>query len=60
MALWLAPFNQATAWTSALYVIPVAVLIYFGSVFLVLHVAGRKPLELARGLWSEQSKRAAD
>jgi O-antigen/teichoic acid export membrane protein len=51
MAAWLWPFHNVIAWSAALYVIPVAILIYFGSVFLVLHFTGRKPLELVRGLW---------
>lgn len=53
MAFWLVPFYEVTAWTAALYVIPIAILIFFGSVFIVLHLVGRKPIELVRGLWSE-------
>jgi hypothetical protein len=49
-----------TAWSAAFYVIPVAILVYFGTVFLFLHLTGRKPLELMRGLWNgEESKSAA-
>lgn len=55
MAAWLLPFYHATAWSAALYVIPVAILIYFGFVFLVLHLFRRKPLELMRGLWNGQA-----
>lgn len=51
MAAWLLPFYHMTAWNSALYVIPIAILIYFGVVFLFLHLAGQKPLDLMRGLW---------
>ena len=51
MAVWLAPFYHTIAWTAALYVIPVAVLIYFGSVFAILHLMGRKPLEMMRDVW---------
>ena len=59
MAAWLLPFYQVTAWNAVLYVIPVAILIYFGSVFLFLHLTGRKPLDLMRGLWGGESKSAA-
>ncbi len=41
-----------TVWSAALYVIPVAILVYFGAVFLFLHLTGRKPVDLLRGLWS--------
>jgi hypothetical protein len=41
-----------TEWSSALYVIPIAMLIYFGSVLLFLYFTGRKPLDLVRGLWT--------
>ena len=59
MAAWLVPFHQVTALGAALYVIPVAILIYFGTVFLFLRLTGRKPLDLMRGLWSgEASKKA--
>jgi O-antigen/teichoic acid export membrane protein len=51
MTAWLLPFYQTVRWTTALYVIPVAILIYFGSVFLFLHLTGRKPLDLMRGWW---------
>ena len=51
MAVWLTPFYHTTVWTAALYVIPVAALIYFGSVFAILHLMGRKPLEMMRGVW---------
>jgi O-antigen/teichoic acid export membrane protein len=50
MAVWLMLFYHVTALTAVLYVIPIAILVYFGSVFLVLHLAGRKPLDLLRGL----------
>jgi hypothetical protein len=43
------------AWSVALYVVPVAILIYFGSVFLFLHLAGREPLALLRGLWAGEA-----
>lgn len=59
MAAWLLPFHHATAWSAALYVIPVAILAYFGSVFLFLHFTGRKPLDLMRGLWSGMESRSA-
>jgi len=52
MAAWLVPFYRVTTWTTALYVIPVAMLVYFGAVLLVLHLTGRKPLDLVRGLWN--------
>lgn len=54
MAAWLWPFYSAITWGSALYVIPVAMLIYFGFVFLVLYLFGRKPLNLMRGLWDRE------
>ena len=38
MAAWLSPFYLVTAWSALFYVIPVAVLVYFGAVFLVLHL----------------------
>ena len=50
MAVWLVPFYHMTAWTAVLYVIPIAIVVYFGVVFMVLHIAGRKPLDLVRGL----------
>ena len=60
MAAWLVSFHHVSAWSAALYVIPVAILIYFGTVFLYLHLTGRKPLDLMRGLWSgKESKSAA-
>jgi O-antigen/teichoic acid export membrane protein len=52
MAAWLLPFYHMTVWSAALYVIPVAILVYFGAVFLFLHLTGRKPIDLMRGLWS--------
>jgi len=55
MTAWLLPFYHVTAWSAALYVIPVAMLVYFGFVFLVLHLFGRKPLELMRGLWDSEA-----
>ena len=51
MAAWLLPFYHVTAWSAVLYVIPVAILINFSTIFLVLHVTGRRPLDLVRGLW---------
>jgi O-antigen/teichoic acid export membrane protein len=59
MAAWLWPFHYVTAWNAAIYVIPVAIAVYFGAMFLFLHLIGRKPLELMRGLWSSGSKGAA-
>src|ERR1035437_4369636 len=60
MAGWLLPFHHVTAWSAAFYVTPVAILVYFGTVFLFLHLTGRQPLELMRGLWNgEESKSAA-
>jgi O-antigen/teichoic acid export membrane protein len=58
MAVFLAPFYHVTALGSALYIIPVAIAIYFGCVFLVLHLAGRNPLDLMRGLWSAERSSA--
>ena len=58
MTLWLWPFYGATALSAAFYIVPVAILIDFGVVLLVLYVTGRKPFVLLRGLWSEQTKRA--
>ena len=52
MTAWLWPFHHVTEWSSAFYVIPIAMVIYFGSVFLFLHFTGRKPLDLVRGLWN--------
>ncbi len=60
MAAWLLPLYHVTAWSAVFYVIPVAILIYFGTVFLFLHFAGRKPLDLLRDMWnSDGGKRAA-
>jgi O-antigen/teichoic acid export membrane protein len=56
MAAWLLPFYQVTAWSAALYVIPVAILIYFGSAFLFLHLTGRKPLEVMRQLQNDAAR----
>ncbi len=58
MAAFLAPFYHDTALGSAVYVIPAAIAIYFGCVFLVLHLAGRNPLDLIRGLWSGERNSA--
>jgi O-antigen/teichoic acid export membrane protein len=58
MAAFLAPFYRVTALTSALYVIPAAIAIYFGCVFLFLHFAGRNPFNLMRGLWSAERSSA--
>jgi O-antigen/teichoic acid export membrane protein len=54
MAAWLLPFYHVTAWSAALYVIPIAVLIFFGTVALFLHFTGRRPLDLMRGLWDRE------
>jgi O-antigen/teichoic acid export membrane protein len=59
MAAWLTPFHQVVAWSAACYVIPGAALIYFGSVFVVLQVMGRRPLALTRGLWAENRNKLA-
>jgi O-antigen/teichoic acid export membrane protein len=61
MAAWLSPFYLVTAWSALFYVIPVAVLVYFGAVFLVLHLAGRKPLDLMLSSWNggEAGRKAA-
>jgi hypothetical protein len=48
-----------TAWSTALYVIPVAMLIYFATVFLFLHLTGRKPRDLMLGLWSGEANNKA-
>lgn len=53
MTAWLVPFYHTTEWTAAIYVIPVAVLVYIGTAFLSLHVAGRRPLAMVHGLWNE-------
>jgi O-antigen/teichoic acid export membrane protein len=53
MAAWLYEFRETTAWTLALYIIPIAVAIYFGSVALVLRISGRDPLLLMRALWTK-------
>jgi len=55
MAAWLLPFYGTMAWSVALYLVPVAILIYFGSVFLFLHLTGREPLALLRGLWAGEA-----
>ena len=55
MAAWLLPFYHVTAWSAVFYVMPVAVLLYFGTVFLFLHFNGRNPLQLMRGLWGNES-----
>jgi O-antigen/teichoic acid export membrane protein len=55
MAAWLLPFYHMTAWSTALYVIPVAMLIYFATVFLFLQLTGRKPRDLMLGLWSGEA-----
>ena len=56
---WLLPFYYVMAWSAALYVFPVAILVHFGAVYLFLHFTGRKPIELLRGLWGNDNKRAA-
>jgi hypothetical protein len=53
MTAWLWQFREATAWTSALYVIPIAGAIYFGVVALVLRINGRDLLPLTRALWTK-------
>jgi len=53
MALLLSPFYHVTAWSTAAYIIPVAVLVYFGSVFLMLHFTGRKPLTWIRQMQND-------
>lgn len=58
MVLWLVPFYGVTAAHTAFYVVPIAVAIDFGVVFLVLYLTGRKPLDLVRGLWAGESRRA--
>lgn len=59
MTLWLLPFYGTTVLASAFYIVPVAILIDFAAVFLVLYASGRKPLALIRSLWGEQARRAA-
>ena len=59
MGAWLLPFYHVTAWSTALYVIPVAMLIYFATVFLFLHLTGRKPRDLMLGLWSGEANNKA-
>jgi O-antigen/teichoic acid export membrane protein len=59
MAVWLLPFHHVTAWSTALYVIPVAILIYFGAVFLFLHFTRRKPLDLLRDMWNSDGGKSA-
>jgi O-antigen/teichoic acid export membrane protein len=59
MAAWLLLFYHVTAWSAALYVIPTAILIYFGTVFLFLHLTGRKPLDLMRSLWKGEASTKA-
>ncbi len=51
MTAWLWPFHHIIAWSAVFYVIPVAILVYSGSVYFVLHLLGRKPRDLMRGLW---------
>jgi O-antigen/teichoic acid export membrane protein len=53
MAGWLLPFNHTTIWSTALYVIPIAMLINFGVIFLFLHFIGRQPLDLIRQLQND-------
>jgi O-antigen/teichoic acid export membrane protein len=55
MAAWLWPYHQITAWSSALYVIPIAILLYFSAVFVVLLLLGRKPLGLLHELWQQET-----
>ena len=56
MAAFLTPFYHVTASGPALYIIPGAILIYFGATFLFLYLAGRNPLDLLRGLWNEERR----
>jgi O-antigen/teichoic acid export membrane protein len=58
MTAWLVPFYHTTELTAAVYVIPVAVLVYTATAFLSLHVAGRRPLSLVRGLWNGEAGHA--
>jgi O-antigen/teichoic acid export membrane protein len=53
MAAWLLPFYHATVWSTLLYVVPIAVLINFGAVFLYLYFIGRQPLDLIRQLQND-------
>ena len=53
MTGFLVPFHGMPAWIAALYVIPLAILIYFGVVFLFLHFSGRQPFGLLRSLWTD-------
>jgi O-antigen/teichoic acid export membrane protein len=53
MTGFLVPFHGMTAWIAALYVIPLAILIYFGVVFLFLHFSGRQPFGLLHSLWTD-------
>jgi O-antigen/teichoic acid export membrane protein len=59
MAAWLLPFHHVTAWSAVFYVIPVAILIFFGTVSLFLHLIGRRPLDLMRGLWNHEENETA-
>ena len=58
MAAFLALFYRVTSLGSALYIIPAAIAIYLGCAFLVLHFAGRNPLDLMRSLWLSERKSA--
>jgi O-antigen/teichoic acid export membrane protein len=58
MVAWLLPFYHVTAWSAVFYVVPVAVLLYFGTVFLFLNLTGRNSRELLFGLWNEGSTSA--
>jgi O-antigen/teichoic acid export membrane protein len=58
MVAWLLPFYHITAWSAVFYVVPVAVVLYFGAVFLFLYLNGRNPRELLRSLWSKRGPRA--
>jgi O-antigen/teichoic acid export membrane protein len=55
MAAWLGPFHHVTTWSAALYVIPIAILFYFCAVFMTLLLLGRKPLDLLKTLWNQDT-----
>jgi O-antigen/teichoic acid export membrane protein len=58
MVLWLLPFRSAEGWSAVLYVIPIAVAIYFAAAFLFLHFTGHKPLEVMRTWWARAAAAA--
>jgi O-antigen/teichoic acid export membrane protein len=51
MTLWLWPFYHVTAWIAVTYVVPIALVLYFGSLVLFLRLAKREPLALIRAFW---------